>query len=113
MSVNHTPGPWTIDEKNGFVICSDNPIADRLICDPSWDEDTGQSWAEVEANCRLIAAAPEMLEALQNMTAMAHVYAGDDPKALALVAKATEVIFKAKGKATTNLTNQARVPNVS
>jgi len=52
----------------------------------------------LDERCDLIAAAPELLEALSNMTALAHAYVGDDPKGLALVAKATAAIFKAQGR---------------
>ena len=63
MSAHITPGPWSlcydgqIDGANGEFICSFN-----------WDsvqEFNGDS--EAKANARLIAAAPELLAALQAM----------------------------------------------
>ncbi len=50
-----------------------------------------------EATANLLAASWEMLESLQEMTALAHAYVGEDPKGLALVAKATAIIFKVQG----------------
>jgi hypothetical protein len=78
-------GVEIIVQGDGDFVCDVEPLLDE------WD-------AEQIARVRLIGAAPEMLEALQNMTAMAHAFAGDDPKALALVGKATEIICKAKGE---------------
>ncbi len=72
MSVQHTPGPWTVEpctpkedgsHFEGFMVwaladCEHHPIADcscNHTCRMDWD---------VEANARLIAAAPDMLAAL-------------------------------------------------
>lgn len=66
MSAKHTPGPWWVDEplEDGgtepivanaqWVICE---VADGI------DED-----GAMEANARLIAAAPDLLAALENLT---------------------------------------------
>jgi len=67
---NHTPGPWYAEKKS----CHSGHVA---IC--HWD---GEEWWEVwspewvkgggaEANARLIAAAPEMLEALKTVSVWA------------------------------------------
>jgi hypothetical protein len=73
--MNHTPGPWEI---------SDNGTADRgtgaWACDEIWQthNDTDQRLiasvhyvdgtnSECQANARLIAAAPELLEAVQHV----------------------------------------------
>ena len=63
----HTPGPWTYD---GTVAFSDRPdlpcVVDeyRLVVAQCWDD--GHTDDECEANARLIAAAPELLEALED-----------------------------------------------
>ena len=61
----HTPGPWQIGKNFGSVVC-DTPVPGI-----SGSDDTeyygGHLIAEsvTEANARLIAAAPELLEALR------------------------------------------------
>lgn len=55
MIAKHTPGPWEIDYGYNRIIKSIGP------CVP--DEYAGSAWLEVtEANARLIAAAPDLLE---------------------------------------------------
>lgn len=66
MSANkHTPGPWETDRNNvhtGQIAtihhCLNNDWVE--VWSPNWPMDE----AEQEANARLIAAAPELLEAL-------------------------------------------------
>mgnify|MGYP000961965387 CR=1 FL=1 len=58
----HTPAPWSIDECTGHIIPSSG--VGGGICDP-W----GDSIEQMEANARLIAAAPELLEACKNIVA--------------------------------------------
>ena len=59
--INHTPAPWSrnsdddIHDANGDVVCGAN----------------GPTAEEQEANARLIAAAPEMLEALREIAKLA------------------------------------------
>lgn len=87
----HTPGPWivfgdwAIQDKNNRLIAQFEPLN---------DDGNGNS-EESFANADLIAAAPELLEALQNLTRM---YYGEDRQdyagqyaqaALAAIAKAT------------------------
>jgi len=59
--MNHTPGPWTIDREHFSINHppqTDNPNECCLIASYGRKRD----WAH-EANARLIAAAPELLEA--------------------------------------------------
>lgn len=59
MKTQHTPGPWTVDD-NGFIYdYAGNTIADPHCSDIDLDER--------EANARLIAAAPELLNALERL----------------------------------------------
>ena len=53
---NHTPGPWKVNHGSVYTI-DDKPI-------------TGSFATEREANARLIAAAPELLEALEDILAV-------------------------------------------
>jgi hypothetical protein len=61
----HTKGPWRVRE---------NPQHDPEVCDLSICGDifvladiTGPNYAHQEANARLMAAAPELLEALEGL----------------------------------------------
>lgn len=60
MKLEHTPGPWNVErlENNHPVIISDEDIT---IAYPQFSLET---MGHNEANARLIAAAPDMLEAL-------------------------------------------------
>lgn len=74
-----TPGPWVVggNEGNKLSVNAD-PYFVALV-----DEGDSQ-----EANARLIAAAPELLEALQDLQARACIYVNTS-KAEAAIAKAT------------------------
>ena len=72
--VSYTPGPWIVEQNSSF-----NQIGDRKIIRaeiPSknlWDQicevtmPTGLMGGSKEANAKLIAAAPELLKALQGL----------------------------------------------
>lgn len=71
--VKHTPGPWKIshggfDSDDGFSVASNNDEAEliKLICD-CWPCSivNNDHRKELAANARLIAAAPDLVEALQ------------------------------------------------
>ena len=69
MNTKHTPAPWLMNVKdkfcNGdFLFITD--INDRVICKVSHDL-TEVNIDEYSANAKVIAAAPELLEALQNL----------------------------------------------
>ena len=82
MEKQHTPGPWFYDDslKSKIMI---NAKRAAVAVVPYLDE-------EAKANARLLAAAPELLDALQAL-----VGAVSDP---ALVAQAQAAIRKAQGK---------------
>ena len=73
----HTPGPWLVDETNGlgiFGIWTD--AADRLSTNPmqicsmlQTQNSCGAPKEQRAANGRLIAAAPDLLEACQAFVA--------------------------------------------
>ena len=66
-NAKHSPGPWTaasqdIDTNEIPIKCGKSILA-RVAPRPHWD-------ATQEANARLIASAPELLEALKNLVSM-------------------------------------------
>jgi hypothetical protein len=75
----HTPGPWAVGiettEETGQVIAADGSHIAYVECDP------------VPENTRLIAAAPELLEALKDMMIFApheQYNEPDEPETLAI-----------------------------
>lgn len=75
---NHTPGPWVAermlvpskakDRRSGFVVNEVNDTREygTRICDLRVPRGS-MAFMECEANARLIAAAPEMLAALERL----------------------------------------------
>lgn len=75
MTTNYTPGPWSADD-NGDVYAkrngADEQIAEAFaLFDPSYpNPEQHADWGdEAKANARLIAAAPDMLDALVHLAA--------------------------------------------
>ncbi len=65
MQTTHTPGPWTYNQADGLIESEcGSPIAipqNEKPGKPLVDPDT------MHANARLIASAPDLLEALKNL----------------------------------------------
>jgi hypothetical protein len=80
--LNHTPGPW--HTQGCTIYAAGNRIAQ------TWDTCDDFPTPEMEADARLISAAPQMLLALERL---AHPMADDDD-----LDYAREVIAKAKGQ---------------
>ncbi|CAN0620485.1 conserved protein of unknown function [Burkholderia multivorans] len=84
--VKHTPGPWAVPESHGkarvwarheFLVADCN-VSDHLRT------------VEKKANARLIAAAPDLLDALEEIVNTPHLGGkGGFQKARAAIAKAT------------------------
>jgi len=77
MSNGHTPGPWSIDKEERWVIHEPEGKSGTLVVPEIYLDDD-----EAIANARLIAAAPELLEALECLLKAGH----DDVRAMALAA---------------------------
>lgn len=91
MSISHTPGPWIVDpaEDVPLAVIQDTPdgfgVAEIVAQGP-----------EGEADARLIAAAPDMLEALQRIVAVTY----HDPDLYGdILGWACAAIAKAEGSA--------------
>lgn len=76
-NVNHTPGPWTIGKvgsyctKEGYVpINSDSYFAFAEVVWEFEDSPDSKTSRECRANARLIAAAPDLLNALKEVASV-------------------------------------------
>ncbi|MHC1670482.1 hypothetical protein ACODUO_15080 [Stenotrophomonas maltophilia] len=85
----HTKGPWkwkSDQRMGGFHVYMDTAIGKRsgyeshhhLEMDFSLYPEDGEQWEEAKANARLIAAAPELLEALSNFPSDADYSSSDE-----------------------------------
>lgn len=104
MQSKHTPGPWAAEAtRNGkvFEVYFGNAEAGETGC--GWATLAGDNQA---ANARLIAAAPDLLEALQDLRELhwdwfrgtAYVTVEFEKKNKAAIAKARAAIAKATGE---------------
>ena len=94
----HTPGPWTVDPKTLAVYAPDRHghAAAVLVadCDCSW-----LLANEIRANAALVAAAPDLLAALQALVGEADLGEIDhDDSTRALLAQARAAIARATGR---------------
>jgi hypothetical protein len=104
MNAQFTPGPWEVRKHEFDGYCVHAPVIERtsgcgyiVVRDVNGDETPCPTYGTPEANARLIAAAPELLEALQGMLSIGDsVTQGQErerreewvPKARAVIAKA-------------------------
>ena len=105
MGIKHTPAPWRVSSESPRIIKKDyraiGSDAGFLIASTMGHDNSGfyASEQEADANARLIAAAPELLEALEMCTkAMASVLPDFNPCDQAAYDKARAAIAKAKGE---------------
>jgi hypothetical protein len=97
MKTQHTPGPWKFGSKTDGDLYKRNiaGVDGYHVAAVSSRDDH-----EVDANARLIAAAPDLLEALQDLfdADMEHVLMGDGKDdQIEAIAKARAAIAKATG----------------
>lgn len=103
----HTPGPWVVDEKwPNTRFPSYMPIS-GAIGQPQEHRALanvvtaigGERYEEGEANARLIAAAPDLLKALERLVLMVSILppAMDEPGSAIAISRAA--IAKARGEA--------------
>lgn len=102
MEPTHTPGPWSVDNTNLYLITSDRDgeavceIAEREIVSQSGTWETNTSI--MDANAHLIAAAPAMYEALQIMVRAANVDEIDPLVMFASIERAKGALTQAEGR---------------
>ena len=89
----HTPGPWQISKSNNEKLSTvEIGTEDRYITLLSWTKDIAE---EQKANARLIASAPELLEAAEKVIQNGMACSHDEVKARV---ELRQVIEKAKGE---------------
>ena len=92
----HTPGPWSVSKGSAYYVC----------CDGSWIASAmGIRGPEGEANARLIAAAPELLAALEAFVD------GFDPDKEYDATDTAYVVFGEKAKLARAAIAKAKVPS--
>lgn len=98
----HTPGPWFVDHKSPFLVRAGDDIDGRHIAHigpanytPRFDVD--------EPNAKLIAAAPDLLEALERLQCAAYNIGGehvtDHQQLIDAADFAQSIIARARGEA--------------
>lgn len=97
----HTPGPWDWrdpdDLRQAKSTRDDGRYGDSVLC-ASYDYDRGAYLETTDANRDLIAAAPDMLEALEAIAPMLpHSLIHSDPQWAAALIAVRAAIKKARG----------------
>lgn len=98
MTTEHTPGPWMVWDKDGSI--GTVMTADGLMAIAQAQQVEHRSHEIRRANTRLIAAAPDLLLALERITTSYHALLGRTPvrDAAETLAEADAAIAKARGK---------------
>lgn len=91
----HTPGPWEIEEHYHFSYRWVSGPKHSQLAQVVWCMEGDDRSPECEANAHLIAAAPELLEALENLL---KVHEGEGGTQHHAGDMARAVIAKAKGE---------------
>ena len=96
MSKKFTPGPWTATYDSQLQAAIEiYSTEDRIIVAVLPDRGTIEAMSEIEANANLIAAAPDMYEALETIERVAGIgMMEDDPARV----KARDALRKARGE---------------
>ena len=101
MTTKHTQGPWRLaayldsGRPNPGVIVADNPHGEGAEQVASVEWIAGGFHAEQVANARLIAAAPELLDALQSLVSWCRDYFPERYLDCKQVRQAREILAKA------------------
>lgn len=98
MTSKHTPGPWII--KENFVVAEFPGASATFVAKPLHvriDNGAGDV-SKALANARLIAAAPELLEALKDLCTLAGGYGASPDDLRRALSNAEAVVKKAEGR---------------
>ena len=95
----HTPGPWHLDtEDEKEIVLGDSSFIATTHDSSAYSSYTSVTEDQVKANARLIAAAPELLEALKACLAELLVLHTDRPGTEECIQQAYAAIAKAEGE---------------
>jgi hypothetical protein len=97
MSAQHTPGPWKVKAGTNAVLAGRKQICSHVNAASALPVNMLEDQEIAQANARLIAAAPEMLEVLKTLCDMADdgdvaCWVAEWDKARAAIAKATGAV---------------------
>lgn len=97
----HTPGPWILRSAGELLNEIPHPFDFVEVSKQRYITTEGKSEREANANARLIAAAPDLLDMCERLLGFAHHYG--DPWAVTaagdgLLANAKALIAQAKGE---------------
>ena len=90
MNTKHTPAPWRFDQEEMKIKGIDDVNFYTVIANVSPKMDYSRGMTTQCANAKLIAAAPELLEALQEVVKISDRKHDAWDKAKAAIKKATE-----------------------
>lgn len=88
MKIKHTPGKWAVSNHmdNGDLVIRDKD--EQIICNIDCDRSAFNiSDNEAKANAKLIAAAPELLEALTELLRQSQLIINGIPASVKVTAK--------------------------
>jgi len=91
MSEQHTPGPWVVEKTDGYVVCE----LTAGWCVVATEADPNKY--SPEADARLIAAAPELLAALEDLLDICDGDPGE-PAEFQAASRARDAVVKATGE---------------
>lgn len=93
----HTPGPWEIHPQLDSCYRDISAPKHIALAQVVWRFEEEDRSPECEANAHLIAAAPDLLGALNSLLEYLHEYDLDYPEAAPVFDKARAAIAKARG----------------
>ena len=101
MTEKHTPGPWiatqdhSLRDPSAWVVKHKTKVATSHIAQLHPVSLAPEAGGDVEANARLIAATPRILEALEECLALLDSCLDGRPRTLAIADRARAAIAKA------------------
>lgn len=93
----HTTGPWKVNDEGNVIAVTDTSVTE--IAKTGYHSFEPSTQKNIQANARLIAAAPELLEFLKSFVAGETMAENIEGYIAAVVSGAKQLIAKAEGGA--------------